>query len=81
MVRVGITPAAFEAICSTLPLGGSLDFEAATSEHGEPIIWVDAAVVDRLSAVPAAAETISDAIIRGVENLPPKSGPGQNHKR
>ena len=59
MVRIGITPAAFEAIVETLPLG-SVGFEAEPDAKGERMIWIDAAVVDRLSAMLRPGESYSD---------------------
>ncbi len=50
MVRIGITPAAFDAIVDTLPLG-SVGSEAEPDEKGERLIWLDAVVVDRLPAM------------------------------
>ena len=47
MVRIAITPAAFEAIAKTLPLG-SVGYENATNEKGERLIWLEPSMVDRL---------------------------------
>ncbi len=47
MVRIAISQAAFDAIVATMPLG-SVGFENASNEHGERLIWLDRAVVDRL---------------------------------
>ncbi len=66
MVRIGITDAAFEAIAATLPLG-SVGFEPEPNAEGERQIWLDAAVVDRLSAMRLPGETYSDVILRLVE--------------
>ena len=44
LIRIAITPAAFEAIAATLPLG-SVGFEARPNSKGERLIWL---VVDRL---------------------------------
>jgi|SRR5580704_2487465 hypothetical protein len=48
MIRITISPAAFEAIAKTLPLG-SVGYENKTNERGERLIWLDRAVVGRLS--------------------------------
>ncbi|MGO9391609.1 hypothetical protein [Rhodoblastus sp.] len=48
MIRVAISPAAFDAIVATLPVG-SVGFEAEPGENGERMIWLDAGVVDRLA--------------------------------
>ena len=41
MIRIAITPAAFDAIAATMPLG-SVGFERAPDEKGECLIWVGA---------------------------------------
>ena len=43
MIRIAITPAAFDAIAATLPLG-SVGYEREPDEKGERRIWVGAAV-------------------------------------
>jgi hypothetical protein len=48
MDRIEISQAAFEAIAKTLPLG-SVGFENEANEKGERLVWLDSAVVDRLS--------------------------------
>ena len=45
MIRIAITPAAFEAIAATLPLG-SIGYEAEPNAKGERLIWLEEAVVD-----------------------------------
>jgi len=62
MVRIGITPAAFEAIVDTLLLG-SVGFERDPDAKGELQIWLDAAVVDRLAAMRSPGESFSDVIL------------------
>jgi hypothetical protein len=37
---IAITPAAFEAIAATLPLG-SVSFEAEANERGERLVWLE----------------------------------------
>jgi len=60
------TPAATPEISATLPLG-SVGFEPEPNAEGERMIWLDAAVVDRLSAMPRPGESYSDVILRLVE--------------
>jgi hypothetical protein len=66
MVRIAITQAAFDAIARTLALG-SVNFENATNEKGERLVWLDRAVVDRLRALRGPGESYSDVILRLVE--------------
>jgi hypothetical protein len=54
MIRIAITPAAFEAIAATLPLG-SVGYEAQTNAKGERFVWLETAVVDRLELCAALA--------------------------
>jgi hypothetical protein len=42
MIRIAITPAAFEAVAKTLPLG-SVGYENKVNEKGERLIWLEAA--------------------------------------
>ncbi len=63
MVRLSITPAAFDAICKTLPLG-SVGFERQPVENGEVAIWVDPAAANQLTALRAPGESYSDVILR-----------------
>jgi hypothetical protein len=63
LLRIAITPAAFEAIAKTLPLG-SVGYENATNERGERLIWLDPAVVNRLRAMRRPGESYSDVILR-----------------
>jgi hypothetical protein len=46
MVRIAITQAAFDAIAKTLLLG-SVNYETATNEKGERLIWLEPSTVDR----------------------------------
>jgi hypothetical protein len=62
MIRIAIT-AAYEAICPTLPLG-TVAVEAAANERGERLIWLEAAMADRLGAMRGPGESLSDVIIR-----------------
>ena len=63
MIRIAITPAAFEAIAKTLPLG-SVGSENQVNEKGERLIWLDPAVVNRLRAMRGPGESYSDVIQR-----------------
>ena len=63
MIRISITPAAFDAICATLPVG-SVAVEAEANERGERLIWLEAAMVDRLGAMRGPGESYSDVILR-----------------
>ena len=72
MVRIAISQAAFDAIASTLALG-SVGFENATDEHGQRLIWLDRAVVDRLRSLRGAGESYSDVILKlANETMPTK---------
>jgi hypothetical protein len=66
MIRIAISPAAFEAIAATLPLG-SVGYENAVNEKGERLIWVEARVVDKLAALRGPGESYSDVILRVAE--------------
>jgi len=48
--RLALSLTAFEAIVQTLPLG-SVGYEPALNAKGERLIWVEAAVADRLMAM------------------------------
>ena len=41
MIRISITPEAFEAIVATLPLG-SVGYEPALNSQGERRVWIEA---------------------------------------
>ena len=66
MIRIAISVAAYEAICATLPLG-SVAVEAEANERGERLIWLEAAMVDRLGAMRRPGESYSDVSLRLVE--------------
>jgi hypothetical protein len=63
MIRISITPAAFEAVAATLPLG-SVGYEPQLDRQGQRLIWLEAAVVDRLQAMRGPGEDYSDVIMR-----------------
>ena len=50
MIRIAITLAAYDAVCATMPLG-SVAVEPEASERGERLIWLEAAMADRLCAI------------------------------
>lgn len=66
MIRIAITPAAFEAIADTLPLG-SVAAEPHVDANGERLIWLDPSVVNRLGAMRGPGESYGDVILRLVE--------------
>jgi|SRR5271166_3891978 len=63
MIRISVTPAAFDALAATLPLG-SVAFEPTPEEKSERFIWLDTAVVNRLAALGGPGESYSDVILR-----------------
>jgi hypothetical protein len=66
MIRIAITPAAFEAIAATLPLG-SVGYEPKVDAQGQRLVWLETAIVDRLGAMRGPGERYSDVILRLVE--------------
>ncbi len=66
MIRIAISEAAFKAISATLALG-SIGFEGEPNAKGERMIWLDAHVVDKLTAMRRPGESMSDVILRLVE--------------
>ena len=66
MVRIAITQAAFDAIAKTLLLG-SANYETATNEKGERLIWLEPSMVDRLRSMRGPGESWSDVILRLAE--------------
>jgi hypothetical protein len=63
LIRISITPAAFDAIAATLPLG-SVGFGPEVDAKGERAVWVETSVVDKLSALRGPGESYSDVILR-----------------
>ena len=63
LIRISITPAAFEAIAATLQLG-SVGYEPELNAKGERLIWLEAAFLDRLRAMRRPGESYSDVILR-----------------
>jgi hypothetical protein len=64
MIRIAISVETFEAIAQALPVG-SMGSEA--NERGERLIWLAAAMVDRLGAMRGPGESYSDVILRLAE--------------
>ena len=82
MIRIAITPAAFDALARTLPLG-SVGFEREVNEKGERLIWLEDRGVNKLAAMRGPGETYSDVIMRlvglaAVEH--PLTGPGRQSR-
>ena len=75
MIRIAISPEAFEAIAGTLPLG-SVGFEPAFDAKGQRLVWLEAAVVDRLMARRGPDESYSDVILRLADSVHSCSVPG-----
>jgi hypothetical protein len=63
VIRLAISQAAVDAIAATMPLG-SVSYEAETDANGQRLIWLPAAVVDRLKALRGPGEGYSDVILR-----------------
>ncbi len=62
MIRLTITPAAFEAIAATLP--GSVNVENQRAPNGDVYVWLDHATVAKLKALRGPGESYSDVILR-----------------
>jgi hypothetical protein len=58
MIKIAISVAAFEAIARTLPLG-SVGYESNANERGERLVWLESAMVNRLSALRGPGESLS----------------------
>ena len=63
MVRIAISPEAFDAIAATLPLG-SIGYENAVDDRGNRLIWLPPDAIAKLKALRAAGESYSDVILR-----------------
>ena len=63
MIRIAITPAAYEAIAATLALG-TVAVEPERAADGSVHIWLDPGVLARLKALRGAGESYSDVILR-----------------
>jgi hypothetical protein len=63
VIKIATTVEAFEAIARTLRFG-SVGYEAEANERGEHLIWLEAAMVDRLGAMRGPGESYSETILR-----------------
>jgi hypothetical protein len=63
VIRIAITPEAFDAIAATLPLG-TVSFENKTNERGERLVWLEPRMVDKFRAMRGPGESYSDVILR-----------------
>jgi hypothetical protein len=68
MVRISISPAAFDAIASTLPLGSG-GFENKRAANRDWFVWLPHDVLARLNHLRAPGESHSDVVLRVVEEL------------
>jgi hypothetical protein len=66
MIRFAISPAAFKAIKTTLPVG-AIAYEAEITRNGAPFIWVERRALDRLVLVVRLA--LLDAEVSGLKEL------------
>jgi hypothetical protein len=64
MIRIAISEATFKAIALTMPLG-FVGYEAEAGANGERLIWLPAAVVDRLREL-GGPQLFSDSIANPV---------------
>jgi transposase len=60
-ILIAVTEAAFEAICASMPMG-SVGTEAKANAKGQLLIWLDDAVIDKLSY--AVSASYGEVIIR-----------------
>ena len=63
MIRIAITPVAFEAIAATMPLW-SVGYEHERTASGGFFIWIDGATRTPLDAERRPGDNYSDTIIR-----------------
>ncbi|MBV8105496.1 MAG: hypothetical protein JO223_12905 [Hyphomicrobiales bacterium] len=63
MIRISLTPAAFDAIAATLPLG-SVGFESELDAKGERSVWIDDAVANKLIAMRGPGESFKGRFTR-----------------
>jgi hypothetical protein len=66
MIRLQITPLAFDAICATLP--ASVGYENKRAANGDWFIWLDHATVAKLGRLRAPGESYSDVILALAED-------------
>ena len=63
MIRIAITPAAYEAIERTFALG-AVAAEPQVNEKGERLIWLEPRWVEKLNSIRRPGESYWEAIIR-----------------
>ena len=63
MIRINITPAAFDAIAAMLVLG-TVAVEPERAENGDIYVCLDPRVLTKLKALPGPGESYSDVILR-----------------
>jgi hypothetical protein len=63
VIRIAISPAAFDAIAWTLALG-TVACEPQPNEKGERLIWIEERQLDKLNSIRRPGESYSEAIIR-----------------
>jgi hypothetical protein len=62
-IRIAITPADYEAIAATLPLG-TVAVEPERAADGSVYVWLDPGVLARLKAMRGPGESYSGVILR-----------------
>lgn len=65
MVRIAISPAAFQAIVDALP--GNVGFENQRADNGDVYVWLDHATVAKLKALRGPGESYNDVILRAAD--------------
>ena len=71
MIRIDITPAAFETIVATMPLG-SAGYEAEPPLKARCAIWLAPDVLNKLRALRGPGESYSDVIPRPATDGEPR---------
>ena len=59
MIRIAISPAAFDAIAATLPLG-TVAVEREANDRGEREIWLEPYILAKLKALCGPGESYSE---------------------
>ena len=65
MIRIVLSDASYDAICSKLPMGSAR--RPMQRDRGQCFIQVESAIVDRLRATRRPGESYSSVILRLVE--------------
>jgi hypothetical protein len=63
MIRIASTPAAFDALAATLPLG-SVGYEPERTATDGYFIWVERSWLNKLEALRQPGEGLSETIVR-----------------